>query len=934
MKPSPETKLLRGRDIVWIACCFFAFISIAFSCKQEIKNHKYTIAFSQCVGGDTWRQTMLQEMQRELSFHTNIKFLYKDAGGNSAVQAGQIDSLLLQKPDVLIVSPNEMNALIPAIEKAYNSGIPVIEVDRRINSEKHTAFIGASNYEVGENAGKYAAALLKGKGNVAEITGMPENASYIIDRHNGFVQAISHYPQIALLKRLNNQVPADKRFASSIEAYLSQNKNIDLIYAQNDFMALDAYKACKKLGLEKEIKIIGIDGLPVKGGGLDMVANKYIDATILYPTGGQEAIQTALKILEKQPFPRENQLGTVIIDSTNVRIMQLQNAKMQEQQQDIDRRQKVIEQQELVTQNQSLIIYAISVTLALALILGGILFYYFQENKKINLRLAHQNEEILNQRNQLIELGRQAQQASEAKINFFTNISHEFRTPITLILAPLEEMKNNNRLDNVSKQYVSLIQKNSLRLLKLVNELIDFRKIESGKYKLQVTENDLVQFAEETLSAFKTIARKRNIDLRLITKERSIKTWFDVSMMDKVLFNLLSNAFKFTSDGGYIYVELEREEHTVTVKVEDNGIGMSPQFVTHAFELFYQENIGDKLGSGLGLSLSKELIQLHNGAISVQSKQGKGTTFTIVLPLGKENFSEEQIAEERYAEKDTVNENMFLTQLGREEIESNDTGAAGKSDNTILIIEDNADLRGYLAQKLGENYDILEADNGVAAVRQAFDNVPDLIISDINLPGKDGFTITNMLKTDIRTSHIPIILLTAKTAMQEQVEGMKSKADAYVTKPFNMLFLEETIKSILKNREILREHYTSQLPVELKSQPVAKKLDRKFINEFTSIVEKNMGNVSFSIDEICRAIGISRIQLYRKVKALLGCNVNDYILSVRLQKAKYLLNETDISIAEIADNVGFSSAAYFSTVFKNRFVVTPKDFRDKGKVVK
>ena len=212
----------------------------------------------------------------------------------------------------------------------------------------------------------------------------------------------------------------------------------------------------------------------------------------------------------------------------------------------------------------------------------------------------------------------------------------------------------------------------------------------------------------------------------------------------------------------------------------------------------------------------------------------------------------------------------------------------------------------------------------------AFDNIPDLIISDIVLPGKDGFAITNILKSDIRTSHIPIILLTVKTEMQHQIEGMKSNADAYIVKPFNLQFLREVIKSVLKNREVLREHYTSELPVELKSH-APKKLDKKFIHDFTSIVESNISNDEFNVDEICKAIGISRIQLYRKVKALLGCNVNDYILTVRLHKAKYLLNETEMSIAEIADKVGFSSGAYFSTVFKNKFIVTPSEFREKGK---
>ncbi len=463
---------------------------------------------------------------------------------------------------------------------------------------------------------------------------------------------------------------------------------------------------------------------------------------------------------------------------------------------------------------------------------------------------------------------------------------------------------------------------------------MDFRKIESDKMILQAEENDIVQFLDDIINNFKSLAKKRNIDLRLISKEPGIILWFDVSMLDKVMFNLLSNAFKFTNDNGFIYVSIEKNaaENNVIIKVEDSGIGMSQQVANKIFEPFYQGNINDRKSSGLGLSLSKEFIQLHNGTINVTSKQGEGTIFTIKLLPGKDHFETDQLLSVKTPnEKLYYDERIFLR-------ESDDTVTTvenfvneNKSDNTILVIEDNDDLRNYLVEKLNQTYYVIEAQSGTAAIQMAFDNIPDLIISDVVLPGKDGLAITGILKSDIRTSHIPIILLTIKTEMQHQIEGMKSKADAYIAKPFNFQFLQETIKSVLRNRETLRDHYTSELPIELKSH-APKKLDKKFINDFTSIVERNIGNDKFNVDEISKAIGVSRIQLYRKVKALLGCNVNDYILAVRLQKAKYLLNETGMSINEIADKVGFSSAAYFSTVFKNKFVVTPSEFRDKGKV--
>ena len=323
---------------------------------------------------------MWAEMKRELSFHDNIRLIYKEAGANSQTQVAQIQDLLKEGIDLLIVSPNEVNPLTPIIEKVYDSGIPVVVVDRRTGSNKYTAFIGASNYEVGQNAGRYAASILKGNGNIIEVTGIPD-ASPVIDRHKGFIDIVEQYPGLKYQKRFDSYNTNQISNKNPVYNYLATTKT-DLVYAQNDYMAYDVYRICDTLGIKNRIKIIGIDGLPLENAGLDMVANNAISATILYPTGGGEAILTAVNILEKKPFKKENQLFTTVIDSTNVRIMKLQNEKVLAQQADIDKRQKKIEEQILITKNQTNVILIISTTLALALIFGGILFYYLQENKK------------------------------------------------------------------------------------------------------------------------------------------------------------------------------------------------------------------------------------------------------------------------------------------------------------------------------------------------------------------------------------------------------------------------------------------------------------------------------------------------------------------------------------------------------------------------
>lgn len=868
---------------------------------------------------------MLAEMRRELSFHDNIEFLFMNADASSEKQVTQVEELLKQHIDLLIVSPNEAKPLTPVIEKVYESGIPVVVVDRKIDSKKYTAFIGASNFEVGYDAGMYAASLLKGKGNIIEMAGLPAGASPAIDRHNGFIAAISHYPGLKFVEKLDD--------LRKEEETLRTTENLDLIFAQNDPMARDAYHICKQLGLEKKIKIIGIDGLPVKDGGMDMVANKYISATVLYPTGGQEAILTAVNILENRNYKKDNQLSTTVIDSTNIRITKLQNEKVLAQQQDIDRRQQKINEQEIIRRNQDKIILAISVSLGLALIMGAVLFYYLRENKKINARLGLQNEEISSQRNQLIELGKKAKEATDAKFNFFTNISHELRTPLTLILGPLEDVLASSKLQFSAKVQLEMVKKNTMRLLRLVNQLMDFRKIEEARMKIRASENDIIEFVTEITNAFTETATKKKISFRVDAKEKNLKVWFDVNMLDKILFNILSNAFKYTGEHGSINVSISKDaaSENVIIKIEDSGIGMGPETLEHAFDIFYQGNEGKYKGTGLGLALSKELITLHHGSIKIKSEKWKGATFEISLPLGKEHLQESELEKEAAPYELNYEDAKIYTNEAEpvKPLQAQDVSALA-NEQSILVIEDNHEIRMFIKTHLSKNYEVIEAENGNAGLNLAYEIVPDIIISDVLLPGKDGMLITETLKNDIRTSHIPIIILTARGSMEQQIEGLKLKADAYIIKPFNIQYLEENIRSLLKNREVLKDHYISELSKDNFSNSASKKIDRRFVNEFVAIIENNIANEDFSVNDICTELGISRVQLYRKVKAVLGYNINEYILDVRMQKAKYLLLNENLSISEISYKVGFSSQAYFATVFKGKFGVTPKAFKEKG----
>lgn len=891
--------------------------------KKEV-NKRYKIGFAQAQGGDNWRESMLKEMQREVSFNNEIAFYYRDAQANSQKQKEQIQELINLKVDLLIVSPHEIQPLNAILEKAYDSKIPIVLIDRRINSEKYTAFIGASNYEVGQNAGKYTVAILKGRGKVLEITGL-NTASPFIDRDKGFIDIISKNKGIELIAKINDH---EANFEKKLDSFIKKNKDLDVIFAHSDYIAKNVYQICKNNGVERKIRIIGVDGLSVEGMGMDMVASNQFKATVLYPTGGQEAMRTAINILEKKPFKKENTLESTLIDSTNVKILQQQARKVIEQQNEIDSRQLKINQQILISKNQTNIILAISITLAIALILSSVFYYLFKENKKISRKLMTQKDEISSQKNKLEKLVTQLKEATDAKFNFFTNISHELRTPLTLIIGPLEDTLVSSRLHFTLKNNLELVQRNAFRLLKLINQLMDFRKIEEGKMEINASTQVLGDFVFEISNEFKDLARKKHISLNMNDKTAGLNIDFDQSMIDKVLFNLLSNAFKFTEENGTINITIDqdKEQENAIIEIEDNGIGMSTEDVEHAFDVFYQGHSSTFKGTGLGLALSKELIKAHNGNIIINSKKGSGTCFTITLPF-KQNKGLRAI---KYNDDKNLKETHIYTTDVLPHNYEKVTTKTSENLASILIIEDNDDLNSFLSNRLEGSYEVLTAKDGNEGMNKAFDVVPDLIISDIIMPGMSGLKLAEILKNDLRTSHIPIILLTAKTSIEDQIEGMKSFADLFISKPFNLKYLEESIVSLLRNRAVLREHFISELPSENRSNS-SNKLDRKFISEFTSLIESNLANEDLSVDDIYKGLGISKIQLYRKTKALLGFSVNDYILSVRLQKAKYLLMNEDLTISEVAYKVGFSSQAYFSTVFKSKFSVTPSEFKESSK---
>jgi signal transduction histidine kinase/predicted Fe-Mo cluster-binding NifX family protein len=692
---------------------------------------------------------MHREMMIELAFYPDFELVIKDANDNSEQQINDIRQLLDEEIDLLIVSPNESEPITPIVEEVYNSGIPVIVIDRQIASEAYTAYVGANNYLIGKEAGDYAVKLLNGKGKIVEITGL-QGSSPAINRHNGFMEVISQYPDIELVASESGKWNySDSK--TVMQNFIDQKLDFDLVFSHNDRIARAAYEIIDANNIGEKF-ILGIDGLLGDDGGIEDVIDGKIDATFLYPTGGAEAIQLAAKVLKKQPLDRINILETVVIDNNNAKILKLQYEAVDNLQGKIEDQKSVLENQIARFKSQRSFLIVVLILLVAIVILVIQTFRAYQNKRAANQKLEHQkleiekrNQEIIKQRDQLIEVSEKLEEATQTKLRFFTNMSHEFRTPLTLIIGPLEDMIESADIPERFKKQVSMMHQNSLRLLHMINQLMDFRKIENNKMQLQAASYDIVGFLKEIVMPFYDLAEKKHISIVWEAEKSHLNAWFDLNKLDKVIFNLLSNAIKFTPLNGTIQITLKVIEplakkiwdEEVVIKVSDTGNGISPDQIDHIFDRFYQaESSRGFMGTGLGLSLSKEFVDLHHGVIEVKSSIGEGTTFTIHLPLGNAHLSTSEKIETPINEtkKKQIQRNNKIhinpvLDTGEKKVETN-----FEEKPTILLVEDENDVREYIKDSLVIHYHILEAENGRQALDIIRENEPDLIVSDIMMP--------------------------------------------------------------------------------------------------------------------------------------------------------------------------------------------------------
>ena len=888
-------------------CCFALLVCLA--CQRERKP-RYIIGVSQC-SEDLWRQTMNEELKREVAlYQADAQVLIRSVKDDTPKQIADIEWFIEQKVDVLVVSPNESEACTPVIEKAYQQGIPVILVDRKIATESYTAYVGANNYQIGKEAGLYAIGVLKGKGNIAEVRGTKGSTSDT-ERHKGFIDALAEAPEIRIVAEVWGNYLLDEA-KKQLQPVFQQHPNIDLVFAMNDPMAAGAHQAAIQFNGKLPF-IVGVDALI--DGGIKNIENNVQDASFIYPTGGEKVIDLAMKILHNQPFQHENILNTAVVDKSNVRMLQLQTEQIAQKQHKIEDINQQLSESVIQHTNQQMLLYLSITAIVLVTVFLLMVIRAYRAKSRANRELKHQKE-------QLEAISKQLEEATQAKLLFFTNISHEFKTPLSLILGPVETLLAHNSLTKEQQELLFLIKKNSNRLLHLISEVLEFRSYENGKLKMYFTKGNLKRFLIELNTFFSDRIKQKKLKFQFIADEVPFEITFDKEKVEKIYFNLLSNALKYTPISGEIIVKLQKEDDKVCLSVFNSDSYIPKDKQTEVFEHFYKIN-PDSEGSGIGLALVQALVASHNGTISIESVENVGTTFYIYLPIEQQEVTSKTLYDTNYIEThlDLLPSEPTLKILP-------DTTELSDKKPLILIVEDNPDMRRFIHYILSDDYNIIEAENGEEGFEVAKKYLPDVVVSDVLMPKVDGFDLCQLLKTNVSTNHIPVILLTAYAMDEQKQVGFESGADAYIAKPFNIKLLRTRVRKLIENRKKIRETFSHFLLNEAQQETLGK-VEQQFINDFTHYVEKAIANPELNVDEIAEALGLSRSNLYRKIKSLTDYSPNELIRTIRVKYAKQLLNSKAKSISEVAYEVGFSSPSYFAKCFKDFYNESPTEYLER-----
>ena len=878
------------------------------------------IGVSQC-SDDDWRRKMNEEIFREAMFHDNIEVEIRSADDSNERQIADLRYFVDNGFDIIVAAPNEAEALTPIIKEIYDSGIPVVLFDRDIHGDSFTAYQGADNAEIGRSAAKKALSYVGAGGKVLEITGL-SGSTPAEERKRGFDMCAAD-DGLEILARADGKWNYDDAMAK-VDSLLDIYPDADLIYAHNDRMAVAARAAADRHGLS-DIKIIGIDAAP--NIGIKAVADSVIDATFVYPTEGYQLLRTATAILNGEPFERTIMFrNPIMVDAANAAILLRQDEALRGETEKINVLSDKIDDFWKRHSLQTAILYGAFVILILLAVVIFLMMRSYWSNHRHRIEVERRNSELAGQKEEISRLYQQLQDATQSKLTFFTNVSHDLRTPLTLIADPVAQLAEAPNLTDSQHTLMQLANKNVKILMRLIKQILDIRKFDNGQLRLKLVNVNLGVLLSEWIVAFSNAARKRHIVLtNEISTSDDMTTAVDIDKIERVIFNLISNAFKFTPENGTIKISASRRDHDIIIKVSDTGCGIPPAEINRVFDRFFKTDNVNPEGSGIGLALTKVFVEMHSGSISVDSTEGAGTEFTVVIPVTHVDAAAASVP--------AVN---IIPEEDAAELASLDVdNAEVKPDaEVVLVIDDNPDICTLVKSLLSDKYTVIQAHSGADGIRKASKYIPDLIICDIMMPGTDGFETCRRIKDEVVTSHIPVLLLTACSQDVERTEGYRCGADGYMTKPFDSQMLLARCEALIRNRRNILESAGKAKPeAPARSQAAApavsavanKDIDDEFYNRFMAVVEAEIGNAEITVEDFADRLGMSRVQMYRKIKALTNYSPTEILRNVRLKRAAVLLKTTEATVSEICYKVGFATPSYFTKCYREYYGESPSD---------
>lgn len=896
-----------------------AALALLASCTGGKK--RYVIGVSQC-SEDVWREKLNQELRVAALYYNNMDLDIASANDDVRLQTDQINRFVDKGVDLLIVAPGQVS-ISPAIDRAYEKGIPVIIFDRRTRSNKYTAYIGADNREIGASMGEYLAGALPKGGRVVELCGL-SSSSPAIERAEGFDSVVAVRPSIDIVAKFHADWTEQGGFRAMDSLLRSPHPDFDCLFAHNDRMAMGARRAAQQHGLDfQRIRFCGIDAMPQKGAGLELVKDGTLFASYIYPTRGDEVMRLAMNILEGKSYQRENRLSSALVTRDNARVLLMQNDETMRQQDHLATLRSRIDKaaDDFNTQRGYLLVLLFFVVLLV--VACGLAVRAYVAKARINRQL---NASMDQQRQMTEEMERMTQ----TQLQFFTNVSHELRTPLTLIAGPTDQLLEDDTVQGAHRMMLEMVRRNTRILIQLVGEILDFRKVQNNKAHLHLNRFALQRELATWANDFRAVAARRKITIDVDASEvrQDAVIIADRDKLEHIYFNLMSNALKYTPEGGRITTALSYDGKQYVLSVSDTGKGIEEEALPHLFDRFYQAR-GAVGGTGIGLSLVKAYVDLHHGDIRVESNEGEGTRFFISLPATQPGYDPAKDREARpVAERELVDDSYVPEDINAKEAADRITNAEDFDADRplVLIIDDNNGMRAYLRSILKDRYNVSEAADGRQGLEKARREVPKLIVCDVMMPVMDGLEFTRQLKEDIATSHIPVVLLTARSLPEQREKGYETGADSYLTKPFSGQVLLSRIDNLLRSRTLLRSLFSGDKAEAAEEERLCSQ-DKTFVTRLREIIQQHLADSDFSVERLGEEIGLSRVQLYRKVKVLTGKTPVELLRKARLMKARTMVTTTDRSIAEIAYATGFTSPSYFNKCFKDEFGVSPGGMR-------